>query len=205
MRFQVNEVLPVIAIMYNVDPSQNLMFGAYIPWLPFRSDIRSIEFEHLTVVEHHRVLTEYAQEDDVPDCDGYVLKSSKGETWHNQYPRASYSQTSDSADRLFELHFEPNTFDSWYDANPHVPCEYRLLSDYLKSLKRGIYHRTRECKEESEVANTALLQKHLDEVCALYKQRHGKEVQFSEHMIEGDRWLEGWWEVEFVEVQGEAA
>lgn len=204
MRFQVNEVLPVVAIIFaGVDDSTNLMFHPYYPWFDMFSKIERIEFEHLTVTEHHRVRNEWAPKDAEPDCDGFILKSSKDEIWHNQYPYASYGQTSDAADRMFDRHLEEGEFVQWYDKNKNVPCQYRLLSDYMVNIKRGIWQREEQTNlNAEELAHTEALSKHLQDLCDSYEQQFGKKVVFDKHLIgkgsEEERWLKGWWKVRFV-------
>lgn len=200
MRFQVNETLPVLAIIYaNVPANANLMFHAYYPW---RNDvIDRIEFDHLTVAEHHKVNQEYDEAGAEPSCDGYLLQSSKGEAWSNQYPTAHYGQWSDSANRLFTRYFsgDKEAWREWYANNPNVPCQYRLLSDYLADVKRGIQDRNEESGlTEADIAMTAVLQKHLDAVVAQYEEESGKVVVF-----EKTRW--GFWEVSFADKTESAA
>lgn len=210
MRFQVNEVLPVIALVHPTGGriGTNFFFGSYLPWIPSRSVIERIEFEHLTVTEHHRVRSEWDDAKAEPKCDGFILKSTKGEIWHNQYPYASYSQTSDACDRLFDRYSGgKEETRAWIDANPGGVAQYRLLSDYLKSLKRGIHQRQCEAFKpdsrytEDDQKFTDLLELHLNAVVAQYESEHGKKITFTPFMIgEGDdaKWLDGWYDVTFV-------
>lgn len=62
-------------------------------------EISKLFFNELTVTEHHRVPGEWS--DDV-QYDGFILNDSEGRVWHNQYPRASYGQISDTCDGLFK-------------------------------------------------------------------------------------------------------
>lgn len=211
MRFQVNEVLPVIALVHKSDRvGINFFFGAYLPWIPSRSVIERIEFEHLTVTEHHRVRSEWDEKEAEPKYDGYVLKSAKGEIWHNQYPYASYGQTSDASDRRFNRYCGgSDATRSWLDANPSGIAQYRSLSCYLQDLKRGIHtRRAEQFKPDSthtveDIHHTDLLELHLKAVVDQYESEHGKKITFTQHKYgegENAKWLEGWYDVNFVEV-----
>lgn len=69
-------------------------------------------FKVFTVTEHHRVPNEYDDKNELT-CDGYVLRATDGKetdrNWHNQYPRASYGQLSDTGNGIFTLNAEGAT------------------------------------------------------------------------------------------------
>lgn len=196
MRFQVNEILPVIAITFvgNTDGS-NMLFKPFYPW---RGDvIERFEFEHLTVAEHHRVRSNYDLESADPGYDGYVLKSATGEAWFNQFPVArvgEFSGLSDGHDRLFlrKLKTEAD-WREWYQNSPEVPCQYRLLSDYLADLKRGIDDRNEIAdQKDQDREHTAQLQMHLNNMITQYEAQFGKAINFTKSDF-------GFWEVSFAE------
>jgi hypothetical protein len=206
MRFNIDETLPVIHIKIpNKNRASYLLFKSYFPW--YNHEIESITFEHLKVLEHHRVLHEYAKEDDVPDCDGFILEDSQKRRFFNQYPRACYGQTSDRADRMFHRDLTAyENIDEWL-ALSEPAYEYRLLSDYLKDLKRGIHERRKEQFKEGstysaeDIHHTDLLELHVKAIVDQYKSEHGKDIVFEPHLYgegENAKWLEGWYDVKFV-------
>lgn len=60
----------------------------------------SVLFKKLKVVSHHKVPYLY-DDDQIPNCDGYLLVDEDGKQWHNQYPYANYGQLDTSSDSLF--------------------------------------------------------------------------------------------------------
>lgn len=210
MRYQVNQVLPVIGLKYVGAPDNGrLFFAPYMPWN--NTALESICFEHLTVMEHHRVLNEYAADDDVPDCDGYLLKSEDGKLWGNQYPRACYGQISNLQDFIFERKLEEGKFQEWMEENPTGLYSYRLLTDYLKALKHGIYKRNEETQTDSQRSETELLQAHFDRVVSEYETTFNKKLVFEKRMVTSDvepdkpRWVKGWWKITIVDNVPESA
>ena len=61
---------------------------------------KEIKFTKLVVTEHHKVPDAHNVAGE-KECDGYKLKSADGTPYTNQYPYASYGQTTDTGDRLF--------------------------------------------------------------------------------------------------------
>lgn len=90
----------------------------------------SINFIELKVTEHHRVPGDY---DDVIAYDGYLLKDDAGTVYANQYPRASYGQTTDASNRRFNKLVETRE-----QLKEGAAFEYNLLSDTLASIYDGI-------------------------------------------------------------------
>lgn len=211
MRFQLNEILPVIHLRFDTSGKLHCTFRPYYPWSGHT--VTKIQFDHLTVTEHHRVCDSYAAENSEPNCDGFVLKSGDN-VWHNQYPTASYGQTSDAADRMFIRRIDPDTcLTQWLEENPNTAVTVRSLSDYLTEVKRGIYQRQQaQISEKTTLLDrehTKQLQDHLDAVVQSYEEEFGKKIVFSKLMFgkeilevgeevrEESQWLEGWWNVEF--------
>lgn len=209
MRYDINEVVPVVHLrISSPNKAARMLFTSYFPW--YNHNVEAILFEHLTVLEHHRVLHEYAKEDDVPDCDGFILEDSQKRRFFNQYPRACYGQTSDRADRIFNRDLTMFESADAFLASNEPAYEYRLLSDYLKDLKRGIHERRKEQFKEGstysaeDIRHTDLLEKHLVEVCDKYDAEFNKKIKFTPHMYgegENAKWLEGWYDVSFHEVE----
>lgn len=195
MRFQVNEVLPAVAIIYaGKSQGSNMFFKPYYPW--WEEVVESVEFEHFTVIEHQRVRAHDEAEAIEPTYDGFRLKSSKGEDWGNQFPVArvgEFSRLSDTYDRLFTRTLSDNELMTRYYECSEVPCQYRLLSDYLADLKHGIVERNASQEQsEKDQQHTALLQKHLDDMVTQYEAEFGKTTNFTKTRF-------GFWEVSFVE------
>lgn len=127
MRYEIDQKLFVINFAY----TGNYAHGMYSVPLKY-NDIQpeSINFVELKVTEHHRVPGDYDSE---LNYDGYLLKDDKGNDYANQYPRASYGQISDTANRRFHRHIE--TLDQLEKGSPY---EYNLLADTLSSIYEGI-------------------------------------------------------------------
>ena len=106
--------------------------------LRFQYDnVSNVTIKKLVVTEHHRVLTEWDKDDAEPSCDGFVLKDEENAIWHNQYPKASYGQVSDAADRMFwKAGYRYVASENLNDII--VPADMRLLTDYMYSLRGGI-------------------------------------------------------------------
>lgn len=64
----------------------------------------SIELFKLKVTEHHKVAWGLDPSGE-RRYDGFILTTDTGEVWYNQYPKASYSQVSDVADRRFTINY----------------------------------------------------------------------------------------------------
>jgi hypothetical protein len=94
--------------------------------MPWDEQVQSSEIVYLTVVEHHRVPNSYDQTNELT-CDGYILETAGGERWFNQYPRASYGQVSDSADRQFHRA-------DWKESKYRY---YISLFSYMENLLHG--------------------------------------------------------------------
>lgn len=58
------------------------------------------KFVKLTAVEHHKVAWDQNPNGE-KEKDGFILKDSEGKIYHNQYPLASYGQTTAEADHYF--------------------------------------------------------------------------------------------------------
>lgn len=97
-RYQVGQVLYAVAFCYR--HGDRLVWSVGLPFLYNDLVPLHIKFVKLTVTEHHRVRGDW---DDKIAYDGYKLVDDSGQEYTNQYPRASYGQISDEADRVFVL------------------------------------------------------------------------------------------------------
>lgn len=146
MRFNKDQVLFAVqfTLQSDIDDNRISMFS-----LPLRHDNNEmpvkINFIKLTVAEHHKVYSAWEdQSKGEPECDGFILKDDQGVRYFNQYPIASYSQTTDTCDRRFWRQPDEDgveaqrKFVDFHKQNPQVPCEYNLLTDALESMYRGV-------------------------------------------------------------------
>jgi len=115
---------------------------------PDQFSIEDIYFQELTVAEHHKVAGEWSNE---KEYDGFILKDNQDRVWHNQYPKASYGQTSGEADgnfdsTLFEQLFEDNKDDKSFDWDKGsekfieiygCPSNLFLFTRFLNDLNGG--------------------------------------------------------------------
>ena len=133
-RFSVGETLLTIGFVWEGNNKGSLYRRPYQAGL-FGIDVEAvvkIEVMELTVVEHHKVPSEFDGEGATPTYDGYVLKDKDGNRWLNQYPYASYSQTSDHNNRVFRRYS--------VDKNPEQPtvnCT-ELLDSFLDDVESAI-------------------------------------------------------------------
>jgi hypothetical protein len=135
-RFSIGQKLIVVAFRYaekeTMFVSVPLLFDNFMP--------SKIHLKELTVTEHHKVPDGY-DEKETPDCnyDGYVLKDSTGQKWHNQYPLASYGQTTDNANWTFERAVNAGEdVDALVSNSQESPLDYELLTIQLDRMYRGL-------------------------------------------------------------------
>lgn len=100
----------------------------------------SITFNKLVVTEHHKVQGEYDEKGAEPKYDGYLLQDQEGNLFSNQYPRASYGQTSDEGNRRFSLRLTGREeYDEKIKTNPNIVFEYHLLTSILELIESALY------------------------------------------------------------------
>lgn len=108
--------------------------------LPFFYDTTPVEKIHiveLEVKEHHKVQSEYDNDDVEPKYDGFILTDREGNVWHNQYPYAAYGQLSDTGNRRFRREItSEGEYDELHKQNTVFECH--LLTDFVYSLDEGI-------------------------------------------------------------------
>lgn len=146
MRFQVNQALFAVHFGYpRNDPRTYGFFG--LPMLFDNIEPEDINFAKLVVTEHHKVPDSYDEKKE-QKYDGYLLKDETGKLFANQYPTASYGQTSDEANRRFAVHGDESFFKKIYE-EPKAIFEYHLLSDVLERIQRGIKDLSETPKEHA--------------------------------------------------------
>ncbi len=137
MRFHVNQNLFAVHFGYNVNVPRTYGFYSQ-PMLWDNIEPDDINFVKLTVTEHHKVPDAHAPDTEAK-YDGYLLKNDAGQVFANQYPHASYGQTSDEGNRRFAVHItKSGELDKLQEENEKAVFEYYLLSDVLEKIQRGI-------------------------------------------------------------------
>lgn len=106
MRYNVGDTLFFVKIDFTPSESNALGSSLYMPWKGDK--LNEIKIIKLKVTEHHKVAWEHDPNDKL-EHDGYVLReivkindqsAIYGDTYHNQYPVASYGQMDNSFDRI---------------------------------------------------------------------------------------------------------
>lgn len=132
MRYQVGEKL--IVAFFKFEGEKGFLWFS-MPYLYHEKQIEQILLKEMEVTEHHKVSWEY-DADNKNDHDGYVLKDKDGNIWHNQYPKASYGQTSSEAD--FRFRRNSNPFGKKEDIPGYLVMDYRLLTQVYDDIYTGI-------------------------------------------------------------------
>lgn len=132
----------------------------------------------LKVEEQHKVLGVDDASDEEKRYDGYILTASDGNRWSNQWPRATYSQTDDTADRSFNMIFAGDDSITLQNMRQKyrvgVPiCGYQLTT-YYGHLMDGIWqsddHKYKLELQEMATAIEELLMKEFK--CKLVHEHH---------------------------------
>lgn len=163
MRYELGE--KVIGIKVRFKPSEARWSNLY---LPDRDTLEGIDLIEMTVVKHARVPWDQDPEEKL-EYDGYVLEASDGTVFHNQYPKASYGQVTDSANWTFsyaEVN-EDNFLKSFEDVGVYLQRIIRNLSNRTSLRSEGI---------PEELAKA--LQKHHDDILQLIQSQFGLRVTY---------------------------
>jgi len=138
MRFELNQKYPFVCVKFATAHRQFLQgMGASI-FQPWEHKLLDVEVKMLTCVEHHKVPNEWdASTPPKLDCDGFIfLDEETNVRWSNQYPRASYGQTTDTADRIVDRMFPDDTD---YKALPGDMVLVMELATYrLEQIESGL-------------------------------------------------------------------
>lgn len=160
MRYQLNEEIFVIHFDYASLRAKEEKFQAadfYLPFVYGREEIPSeIDLELLTVTEHHLVPWDQDPKQE-KKYDGYLLKDSQGEILSNQYPRASYGQTTDTGDRQFKYHFADDAdydpiFKTFNDGTRKV-YQYALLSGVIENMTEGLINCINKLQDHQNISD----------------------------------------------------
>lgn len=113
-------------VYIDYEPASPRFGGTYLPWT---DKLNSIKIIKVCCEEYHPVRYEFDADDAEPKYQGFIFRDEEGTVYHNQYPRASYGQIDDSADRM--LHeAEPTDENLW--------VRYELLSYRMGAIKTAI-------------------------------------------------------------------
>lgn len=132
MRYEIDQQLWTIALKLTFADSGKPCHHIHsVQPVPGMYDIQGIRFHQLTITEHHRVPGEW---DDKPQYDGFIAVDAAGNRWENQFPRASYGQTSDYADGDFQLAMA----DDWCRENVKSNVPFEALFDFIDAQELNI-------------------------------------------------------------------
>ena len=153
--------------------------GAYYPL--------SIELFNLKVTEHHQVAWDQDPKGK-KQYDGFILTAEDGSVWYNQYPRASYSQTSDTADRRFTINYAKMTprdetqqkeFASRCESLGFITVE--TLTGFISDFYRAVHFAQQEIQSPNQaVRNRAhLIIKFFDDLVKQIFNKHQKKIRIA--------------------------
>tara|TARA_B100000700_G_scaffold71270_1_gene79226 strand:- start:4036 stop:4668 length:633 start_codon:yes stop_codon:yes gene_type:complete len=101
MRYQKNQKIWTIGFqLINKETGKVETWPSFVKPIPNLYEINEIYFRKLIITDHEKVSGEFSTE---KEYDGFKAKDSDGNVWHNQYPEASYSQTSNEQDFVFDF------------------------------------------------------------------------------------------------------
>ena len=98
----------IIVVGFNYGPGNEVWFGRRPFALNAADYPLSIKLFNLKVTKHHKVAWDQDPKGK-KRYDGFILTAEDESVWYNQYPSASYSQTSHTADRRFTINYAKMT------------------------------------------------------------------------------------------------
>ncbi len=161
MRYEIGQKVLVCRVDFFNE--ENPFRRVYCPWL--KDVLRGIEIEELEVMEHHKVAYSQDPKQELK-YDGFVLVDKKGGKWFNQYPSASYSQTSTDRDYCFTTGQQLSYFTD--------------VTVRLASIAQGI----RYFADDIPIASDSL-KKHLEDIVTLVEEKSTFRVR-----VKADQLLE---------------
>lgn len=151
-RFEIGQQVAFIHVAYTQD--QQRFGNVYLPWC---DTLKEVKVKFLTCSEHHQVPGDW---DDEIQYDGYIFTdpTNGDQPWFNQYPRASYSQTSTDADyRVRKGYRDPKEIETWSLEGGDFD-HYTEVSVYINDALAGI----RDLKQQGSTQEAASLQTFCD-------------------------------------------
>lgn len=142
MRYEIGQELFVINFVFQSNIDRQVSGIYHVPLLFDNEQPINVNILKLTVSEHHKVPNEWDTENKL-DCDGFMLRADDGTVYANQYPRASYGQTSDTANRRFNRHQREDAADTkeliaLFLKDTTKFYEGNLMTDTMASIEKGI-------------------------------------------------------------------
>ncbi|MCK9234691.1 MAG: hypothetical protein M0R77_00085 [Gammaproteobacteria bacterium] len=203
-RFNVGDKVAVISFSYdNKDP---------VWWsAPYNNSLEpysSMELIELTITEAHNVPWEH-DPDGEKEYEGYGAIDDKGRRWYNQYPTASYGQTSTEDDHIFYHESEKDLLAA-KRVKQFVKDIYRGVNDllsrgcedtfFLISLWTKLYTDVKEKFEETFPGKTFIINSR--EIADKFRYPVGEIIDIGSE--KEDLFLKEWLEKDWIEEQVQA-
>lgn len=161
----------------------------YLPWV---DTLNNFQVKKLTCVEHHKVACCHDLNGE-KDYDGFIFAEDnathKSGRWFNQYPTASYSQTSN--DRDFCVHQDLSEEEILASLDDEIWQDYEEVSITLSRIFRSI-HRLKN--EEDRPFEAELLSEFADKIIQTLKNDFCLDVVKKPFVVAG-REIKGHYEV----------
>lgn len=141
-RFTVGEAVPFVSVRFVKSPrpyiyqSLRSIFG-----ITRMDNIQDVQLLLLTCVSEHPVAVEYDVSEE-KNCLGYIFADDAGNTWHNQYPWASFGQLHDDADTrvTWAGHNGVRDFRAWIHEHPDFIYQFKTLTSFMDELREITDH-----------------------------------------------------------------
>jgi len=114
--------------------------GHFVNPVPHLYTISKIQFNELTITEHHKVSGEWSNK---KEYDGFKAVDKNGLIYSNQYPIASYGQLTDNKNHEFELDLVEET----YEKNSHLGLDKFFENLFSQNLSPYNYELIRFMNE----------------------------------------------------------
>lgn len=203
MRFELNKKYVFFAFQFKFAGRKDPIEKAHAySTTDLSVDIVDVKFIEAVCKEHHKVASEYDEKEQDKKYDGFIFECD-GMQAHNQYPKASYGQMDDSADRKISFFTALyNKFGGDFEAltNADEYLEYSLFTNHMETLERGLHN----FKEKGdEAAYQKLLARKKLFTDALAKQLN-KEIKLSPYFARfkdgREEHVNGFYSVELVDL-----
>ncbi len=141
MRFNIGQKIFTIGLVLNSKSTGKLsIHGHFVNPVPNLYSVSKIQFNELTITEHHKVSGEWSDE---KEYDGFKAVDKNGLTYSNQYPIASYGQLTDNKNHEFELDLVEET----YEKNSHLGLDKFFENLFSQNLSPYNYELIRFMNE----------------------------------------------------------
>lgn len=178
-RYEPGKEYAFVNVIYD-RPSPLITF-LYVPW---HDILKEIVVKRLKCVEHHRVPDDWGDE---IKYDGFIFQDVEGneDRWYNQYPRASYGQTSDESNWMVNVAENRNGVElNDKEADKYSDAEILWgISDaakYLDRIRDGLNPRNETMELEQEQQES--LSVFYDQLKAAVEEKMGTTYELEEWM-----------------------